>query len=581
MAQASGGRGSEELQVRDGEFPSEETPLETAWTFWCDKKTADKKESDQYLESLRQLGSFNTIEGFYRHYSYLLRPSDLPRDHNVLLFRKGYKPMWEEFPDGGCWIIRIKRKVSVSYVNRMWEHLLMACIGESFEMPDVVGCVLSTRYKDDVLSIWNISNRNSEARFRIGEMLKQVLDLDMNALIQYKDHMQSLQDYSTFRNAKNYMFAPSPNVTPASNLLDSPAKYPNEHPVMDDLDELLPPAAIDTNPDAFEGNSFDAQEFSFSNNALLNGTAKPPKAASRTTSKSPALAASAPPFVPPRRHGAPSPKVSALGSASMVGKSSPKLSASATPFSPSMSASAPPFSPGVQGGTSSAVSSSYRESSARNVANGVVGRPLPLWEFAGDNGWQPFAGNDTTALEVAYSAKSSSTAMVLLGPNRTEFEVNFIAMTQRDPKTDWRRGIRRQKRDPDAEQTGSAAWGKRQGGSEPIPDAASWPHLRSPGAPAPGPSQLLSSSREQQARSWGRIPKAAEGTESPAQPSERQVPSDEAGAWGRVSKPDPAEASVGPEAGEPQSRVFSYAAAAARGAAKSKSGKGAPVPKAA
>ena len=54
-----------------------------------------------------------------------------------------------------------------------------------------------------------------------------------------------------------------------------------------------------------------------------------------------------------------------------------------------------------------------------------------------------------------------------------------------------------------------------------------------------------------------------------------------AGAWGRVSKPDPAEASVGPEAGEPQSRVFSYAAAAARGAAKSKSGKGGPVPKAA
>merc|ERR1711879_1140280 len=80
------------------------------------------------MEGLRQLGSFNTIEGFYRHYTYLLRPSELPRDHNVLLFRKGYKPMWEEFPEGGCWIIRIKRKVSQSYVNRMWENLLIACI---------------------------------------------------------------------------------------------------------------------------------------------------------------------------------------------------------------------------------------------------------------------------------------------------------------------------------------------------------------------------------------------------------------------------------------------------------------------
>ncbi|CAL1163848.1 unnamed protein product [Cladocopium goreaui] len=99
-----------------------------------DKKTSDRKESEQYMEGLKQLGSFNTVEGFYRHYSFLLRPSELPRDHNVLLFRKGYRPMWEEFPEGGCWIIRIKRKASQNYVNRMWENLLLAFIGEESEL---------------------------------------------------------------------------------------------------------------------------------------------------------------------------------------------------------------------------------------------------------------------------------------------------------------------------------------------------------------------------------------------------------------------------------------------------------------
>lgn len=242
----------EDLRVVEDQYPPSETPLETAWTFWYDKKTSDRKESEQYMEGLKQLGSFNTIEGFYRYYSYLLRPSDLPRDHNVLLFRKGYRPMWEEFPEGGCWIIRIKRKASQNYVNRMWENLLLAFIGEEFELPDVVGCVLSTRLKDDVLSVWNLTNRDNTARFRIGEKLKEVLGLDMNALIQYKDHMQSLQDYSTYRNAKLYMFAPSPNATPLQGSFGTPSTsnaMPEDlllPPTSDGIDEMLPPSAMDT-----------------------------------------------------------------------------------------------------------------------------------------------------------------------------------------------------------------------------------------------------------------------------------------------------------------------------------------------
>lgn len=320
----------EDLRVRDSEYPEVETPLETAWTFWYDKKTSDRKESDQYMEGLRQLGSFNTIEGFYRHYAYLLRPNELPRDHNVLLFRKGYKPMWEEFPEGGCWIIRIKRKVSLGYVNRMWENLLMACVGEAFEMPDVVGCVLSTRSKDDVLSIWNLNNRVTQARFRIGEKLKEVLDLDMNALIQYKDHMQSLHDYSTYRNAKNYMFAPSPSMTPLQGGLGTPQRGGVSEPPSDidftmlpeaAIDTVLPPAAVDT-----EGPPQDCEQSSPSRDRASSS--------SWAAVRSPSLSAAAPSWSPR----------SGLGT-NVIGRS-PMLSPAAEPWYPP-GASVPPAMSGA------------------------------------------------------------------------------------------------------------------------------------------------------------------------------------------------------------------------------------------
>eukprot|EP00429_Kryptoperidinium_foliaceum_P038470 CAMPEP_0176170850 /NCGR_PEP_ID=MMETSP0120_2-20121206/87463_1 /TAXON_ID=160619 /ORGANISM="Kryptoperidinium foliaceum, Strain CCMP 1326" /LENGTH=374 /DNA_ID=CAMNT_0017508659 /DNA_START=3 /DNA_END=1125 /DNA_ORIENTATION=- len=316
MAQTCG-ISPEELRVREGEYPATETPLETAWTFWYDKKTSDKKESDQYMEGLRQLGSFNTVQGFYRHYSYLLRPSELPRDHNCYMFRKHYKPMWEEFPEGGCWIIRIKRKASQNYVNHMWENLLLACIGEVFEMPDVVGCVLSTRLKDDVLSVWNLSNRGTPARFRIGERLKEVLDLNLTALIQYKDHMQSLQDYSTYRNARNYMFAPSPNVTPLQGTLPTPLQTHHDPPDHDFDQGMLPPAAMDTMlpPAAVDSEGFGASDACGASEAWgASGKAEH----SAGVGRSPALSAAAAPFTPPTQL-----------------LKSPPMSAQAAPFYPS------------------------------------------------------------------------------------------------------------------------------------------------------------------------------------------------------------------------------------------------------
>ncbi len=83
---------------------------------------------------------------------------------------------------------------------------VFATIGEVFEEPTVAGVVLAIRAKDDILSIWNSSNtKSADGRFLIADKLKKVLNLDVNTIIEYKAHRESLSDGSSFRNGKAYV----------------------------------------------------------------------------------------------------------------------------------------------------------------------------------------------------------------------------------------------------------------------------------------------------------------------------------------------------------------------------------------
>ena len=88
-----------------------EHPLHTSWSFLYDKKIPKKTDFGTYQSNLHKLGSFDTVEEFWRHYVHVKRPSQLQRDTSLYLFRniEGYKPMWEAFPNGGCWILKIKK----------------------------------------------------------------------------------------------------------------------------------------------------------------------------------------------------------------------------------------------------------------------------------------------------------------------------------------------------------------------------------------------------------------------------------------------------------------------------------------
>ena len=93
------------------------------------------------------------MEQFGAAYAHLKLPTELNKEDSLMLFRAGVKPMWEEFPEGGLWIVRIRRRHGSTLADQMWEDLLLACVGEQFGSTDVVGCVFSRRSKDDVISV--------------------------------------------------------------------------------------------------------------------------------------------------------------------------------------------------------------------------------------------------------------------------------------------------------------------------------------------------------------------------------------------------------------------------------------------
>lgn len=102
------------------------------------------------------------------HYIHVKRPSQLSRDVNLYLFRDQVNcaPMWEAFPQGGCWILKIKKKANV--LGKMWQDLVFAAIGEAFASRDVVGIAMAIRSKEDMLSVWNADNSDDSTRFAIG-----------------------------------------------------------------------------------------------------------------------------------------------------------------------------------------------------------------------------------------------------------------------------------------------------------------------------------------------------------------------------------------------------------------------------
>lgn len=102
---------------------------------------------------------------------------------------------------GGKWIVRLPKGLA----SRYWEEVILCLIGGQFTgVPDgeICGAVLSVRYSEDILAVWNKSATDRETIDRIRDIMKKVLQLPPFANMEYKPHQNSIQDRSSFRNTQ-------------------------------------------------------------------------------------------------------------------------------------------------------------------------------------------------------------------------------------------------------------------------------------------------------------------------------------------------------------------------------------------
>ena len=118
--------------------------------------------------------------------------------------------------------MQIKKK-ELEILNRRWESLLLACIGEQIDRNNIIGIVLSKRSKRNLLELW-IKNRDEESKVKLGEKLRILLELDpQNLTFYFKEHSKSLQVCKSFNSLLNFYFLSHflPNVFFIKILSDS------------------------------------------------------------------------------------------------------------------------------------------------------------------------------------------------------------------------------------------------------------------------------------------------------------------------------------------------------------------------
>jgi translation initiation factor 4E len=108
------------------------------------------QRDEDYSNALKEVSQFSTVEDFWRHWSYLPRPSEVFGDGNgkkivdgrsiksFSLFKKGIKPTWEDPLNAAGSELTTIRAFNLEVLDVLWENLILALVGEVIEDSDEV-----------------------------------------------------------------------------------------------------------------------------------------------------------------------------------------------------------------------------------------------------------------------------------------------------------------------------------------------------------------------------------------------------------------------------------------------------------
>lgn len=152
--------------------------FENQWTLWFDKYLGPGKTVEEYAAAMQEIGTFSTVQDFWRYFNNLPPFPKLPPGASLHLMKKGIRPLWEDEGnvEGGTFSF----KISKAHVDKVWLYLALGVVGEQFDCllaprcDDICGLSVSIRRQgDDVVSIWNrdASAFNMQAMFERAKFL--------------------------------------------------------------------------------------------------------------------------------------------------------------------------------------------------------------------------------------------------------------------------------------------------------------------------------------------------------------------------------------------------------------------------
>lgn len=133
-------------------------PLENEWVFWFDRYLGPGLSVEQYEASLKPLGSFYTVQDFWKYYNNIPSVEQLGPRTSYHVMKKGIRPLWEDEHNifGG----NLSFKIPKNDTPEVWLRFLLALIGEQpslvlKEGDEICGISVSVRKTESLISIWN------------------------------------------------------------------------------------------------------------------------------------------------------------------------------------------------------------------------------------------------------------------------------------------------------------------------------------------------------------------------------------------------------------------------------------------
>jgi len=175
------------------------------WVLWFDNPRF-AEEGAPWRDNLKQCGTINSGESFWRVYNNVKPITQLPLNSNYHIFKEGVEPMWEDAENinGGKFVLTVpKRETRSGKLEDWWLCTLLAIIGETMDVSGnvICGAVLSTRKAQDRIALW-LNTDKRDVCMKIGEKWKKAMELEdhRKMTVKYQLHKEAAAAGHSFKN---------------------------------------------------------------------------------------------------------------------------------------------------------------------------------------------------------------------------------------------------------------------------------------------------------------------------------------------------------------------------------------------